>query len=367
MKSEWDFGTVIGLVSGVICIFVAMVWPEGDTPIIIPTEGGGFRWEQLGWFFQPQSVFIVVGGVLCATLVNYPLKAVLGLGKVFKNVILSEKFDFTGMIDNIVVLAEKSRKDGLLSLESGLSEIDSVFLRNGVELAINERDSSRLRIRDPNATFTVGSSVKTTALADLANLVIDGNGTFNVPELTTKTINITSSGTQVSASGDLTLTTELEVNSGTTFNANTNTIAAKNVDVNGGTLDLRNSTLNFYTGASDVWAMTSTSTLTTGNTTVTGANAGTPAGTPIYMPTSNASSSNFEIVGDVDLLVSYGETDLTVIGSVTNCTKNSDASIIRQWHHTLDTQQLLDADEAGDDDLRLTKPALDNALELMTK
>ena len=145
MKSEWDFGTVIGLVSGVICIFVAMVWPEGDTPKIIPTEGSGFRWEQLAWFFQPQSVFIVVGGVLCATLVNYPLKAALGLGKVFKNVILSEKFDFTGMIDNIVVLAEKSRKDGLLSLESGLSEIDSVFLRNGVELAINERDSSRLR------------------------------------------------------------------------------------------------------------------------------------------------------------------------------------------------------------------------------
>jgi len=145
MKSEWDFGTVIGLVAGVICIFVAMVWPEGDTPTIIPTEGSGFRWEQLGWFFQPQSVFIVVGGVLCATLVNYPLKAVLGLGKVFKNVILSEKFDFTGMIDNIVVLAEKSRKDGLLSLEAGLSEIDSVFLRNGVELAINERDSSRLR------------------------------------------------------------------------------------------------------------------------------------------------------------------------------------------------------------------------------
>ena len=145
MKSEWDFGTVIGLLAGIICIFVAMVWPEGDTVIIIPTEGKGFRWEQLAWFFQPQSVFIVVGGVLCATLVNYPLKAVLSLGSVFKNVILSEKFDFTGMIDNIVVLAEKARKDGLLSLEAGLNDIDSVFLRNGVELAINERDSSRLR------------------------------------------------------------------------------------------------------------------------------------------------------------------------------------------------------------------------------
>ena len=145
MKSEWDFGTVIGLIAGIICILVAMIWPEGDPTEIIPTEGKGFRWEQLSWFFQPQSVFIVVGGVLCATLVNYPLKAVLNLRIVFKNVILSEKFDFTGTINKIVVLAEKSRKDGLLSLEAGLDDIESVFLRNGVELAINERDSNRLR------------------------------------------------------------------------------------------------------------------------------------------------------------------------------------------------------------------------------
>ena len=145
MKSEWDFGTAIGLTAGIICILVAMVWPEGDPTEIIPTEGKGFRWEQLSWFFQPQSVFIVVGGVLCATLVNYPLKAVLNLRIVFKNVILSEKFDFTGTINKIVVLAEKSRKDGLLSLEAGLDDIESVFLRNGVELAINERDSNRLR------------------------------------------------------------------------------------------------------------------------------------------------------------------------------------------------------------------------------
>ena len=145
MKSEWDFGTVIGLIAGIICILVAMIWPEGDPTKLIPTEGKGFRWEQLSWFFQPQSVFIVVGGVLCATLVNYPLKAVLNLRIVFKNVILSEKFDFTGTINKIVVLAEKSRKDGLLSLEAGLDDIESVFLRNGVELAINERDSNRLR------------------------------------------------------------------------------------------------------------------------------------------------------------------------------------------------------------------------------
>jgi chemotaxis protein MotA len=145
MKSQFDFGTIIGLVAGLLCIFVSMIWPEVDRGDIVLSKGDSWRFEQLIWFYQPQSVFIVLGGVISATLVNYPIKAVINMGNVFKNVVLSEKFDFTGTIDKIVVLAEKSRKDGLLSLEAGLKDIESVFLRNGIELAINERDSNRLR------------------------------------------------------------------------------------------------------------------------------------------------------------------------------------------------------------------------------
>ena len=76
---------------------------------------------------------------------------------------------------------------------------------------------------------------------------------------------------------------------------------------------------------------------------------------------------DLEIVADVANLDCKSGTDMTVVGSVAGCSFEDSTANIRQWHHTLDTQQLLDADEAGDDDLRLTKPALDNALELMTK
>ncbi len=145
MKSQFDFGTIVGLVAGLFCIFISMIWPEVDRGDIVLSTGDSWRFEQLIWFYQPQSVFIVLGGVISATLVNYPIKAVINMGSVFKNVVLSEKFDFTGTIDKIVILAEKSRKDGLLSLEAGLKDIESVFLRNGIELAINERDSNRLR------------------------------------------------------------------------------------------------------------------------------------------------------------------------------------------------------------------------------
>ena len=72
------------------------------------------------------------------------------------------------------------------------------------------------------------------------------------------------------------------------------------------------------------------------------------------------------MVGDVKWLDIASGGDLTVIGAVIDCSLADSTANIRQWHHTLDTQQLLDADSAGDDDLRLTKPALDNAHELMT-
>jgi len=200
--------------------------------------------------------------------------------------------------------------------------------------------------------FSFGGSADLTGLNSIR--CTHTSGTIEIPAVTTKFIRAEGNGGTTKATGNLTLTTELQVDAGATFNANTNTINVKNTDVNGGTLDLRNSTLNFYTGASDTWTMSSTSTLTTGNTTVTGDSTKTPTNIP------ESAGGGFEIVGDVSNLDVTG--DLTVIGSVTNCTGN-----IRQFHHTLDTQQLLDADEAGDDDLRLTKPALDNALELMTK
>ena len=191
---------------------------------------------------------------------------------------------------------------------------------------------------------------------------LEHSGSTNIPELTTPRLLLDSTATAV-ATGDVTITTELEVNSGTTFNANGNTIAAKIVDVNDGTLNLSNSTMSFHTQTSDEFNLTSDSTLTTGNTTLTGYSAASP--TNMYCP-DTGSAGNFEVVGDVSNFKLQGLSDLTVIGSVTDCTMATSTAIIRQWHHTLDTQQLLDADSAGDDDLRLTKPALDNAHELMT-
>ncbi len=124
-----DLGTIIGLLSGTAIIIIGILLSGGD----------------LFWFTQFNALIIVLGGTLAATLVNLPIHAVGNLFAILKNVFTDEVYDYKTTIDEIVLKAEKARKNGLLSLETDLSSIQSVFLRNGLELAINEKESSRLR------------------------------------------------------------------------------------------------------------------------------------------------------------------------------------------------------------------------------
>ena len=125
----------------------------------------------------------------------------------------------------------------------------------------------------------------------------------------------------------------------------------------GGTFDLRNTTVTMTGTTSSTNLHDPNSTLITGNTTIIGHISGSNK-----TNWTSPAAAGHEIVGNVSNLDFQAGNDLTIVGSVTNCTGEG----FRQWHHTLDTQQLLDADEAGDDDLRLEKPNLDNANELQT-
>ena len=124
-----DFGTLIGLLAGVGIVTVGII------------AGGG----NIYWFMNFNSLLIVVGGTLAATMVNLPINAVSNVFNILKNVFKGEDYDYGGVIDEIVQKATKARKDGLLSLESELPTIRDGFFKNGIELAINERDAKRLR------------------------------------------------------------------------------------------------------------------------------------------------------------------------------------------------------------------------------
>ena len=127
--SKTDFGTLIGLLTGVGIIVLGII------------TGGG----KLYWFINLNSILIVIGGTFAATMVNLPMKAVTNIFSIVKNVFKGEDYDYGGVIDEVVLKATKARKDGLLSLEADLGKMRDGFFKNGIELAINERDAKRLR------------------------------------------------------------------------------------------------------------------------------------------------------------------------------------------------------------------------------
>ncbi len=128
-ESTTDFGTLIGLLAGIGIVTVGII------------AGGG----NIYWFMNFNSLLIVVGGTFAATMVNLPIKAVSNVFNILKNVFKGEDYNYSGVIDEIVQKATKARKDGLLSLESDIPKIRDGFFKNGIELAINERDAKRLR------------------------------------------------------------------------------------------------------------------------------------------------------------------------------------------------------------------------------
>ena len=124
-----DLGTLIGLLAGIGIIIIGIV------------SAGG----KIAWFWNFNSILIVLGGTFAATMVNLPLKAVTNIFNILKNVFSAEDYNYTGIIEEVVIKATKARKDGLLALEADLSRMEDGFFKNGIELAINERDTKRLR------------------------------------------------------------------------------------------------------------------------------------------------------------------------------------------------------------------------------
>ncbi|MCK4304451.1 MAG: MotA/TolQ/ExbB proton channel family protein [Candidatus Eisenbacteria sp.] len=121
-----DLATLIGIVAGMMLIGSAI--GMGPAPVA---------------FVNIPSVLIVVGGASAATLIRFPLKVVLTTFKVASNAFKDKVNTPFALIRKIVELAEKSRRDSLLSLEN--VPIDDAFLKKGIQLCVDGTEPEVLR------------------------------------------------------------------------------------------------------------------------------------------------------------------------------------------------------------------------------
>lgn len=96
-------------------------------------------------FWDTNSVIIVVGGTIAATMVAYPLDRVKNIPKVLKTLSRKSNLSADDIIQSLVGYAEKARREGLLALEDDVAKMSEPFLQKGVQLIVDGTDPELVR------------------------------------------------------------------------------------------------------------------------------------------------------------------------------------------------------------------------------
>ena len=125
-----DFATIIGLVLA----FGA---------VILSAFLGDLEFKTL---LQPSAIILVIGGTFGATLISFPLRTFLnGFVGGFRTAFREPVYHEREIIATLVSFAEKARREGLLALENEAAALEDEFMRKGIQLVIDGRDTDIIR------------------------------------------------------------------------------------------------------------------------------------------------------------------------------------------------------------------------------
>lgn len=109
---------------------------------------GGYMIEggNVGNLINIPGILIVIGGTFGAVFIAFPLANVIGMPKFAMNAIFNKlTVHAEHMSKQLVEMADKARREGLLSLEEEAQGIDDPFAKKGLMLMIDGTDPDALR------------------------------------------------------------------------------------------------------------------------------------------------------------------------------------------------------------------------------
>lgn len=77
-------------------------------------------------------LMIVFGGTIGIALIAFPFKNIKRIPAALKMIIIPKKHDYAQLVDMLCDVANKARKDGLLSLEAEADKISDTFIKRGL-------------------------------------------------------------------------------------------------------------------------------------------------------------------------------------------------------------------------------------------
>ncbi|MEU4427865.1 motility protein A [Actinoplanes sp. NPDC024001] len=123
-----DLATIIGVALGLGIVFLVQI-VEGGSPASI------MLWP---------SMLLVFGGGFAAAMTGGVMKDTAAFGAQLKKGFTNKVTPPAQLLDNVVKLAERARREGLLALEDAVKTVEHPFLKRGLQLAIDGTDPDEL-------------------------------------------------------------------------------------------------------------------------------------------------------------------------------------------------------------------------------
>ncbi|WP_191014686.1 motility protein A [Treponema zioleckii] len=124
-----DIASIIGYVGGAAMIVMSVM-----------TSGG-----TLGGIIDIPSAAMTIGGSIFALFIVAPLGDMLNFFKVYGRIFKTFEYGEKTLIQNMVNLSEKARREGILALEEGLDDLDNKFMKEGLRMVVDGTDGNVIR------------------------------------------------------------------------------------------------------------------------------------------------------------------------------------------------------------------------------
>jgi chemotaxis protein MotA len=95
---------------------------------------GGFIYEKgsVASLWQVSAFMIVFGGTIGIAFIAFPLNYIKRIPAALKLIMFHKKHDYKKIVDMLCDVANKARKDGLLSLEAEAENVQDLFIKKGL-------------------------------------------------------------------------------------------------------------------------------------------------------------------------------------------------------------------------------------------
>ncbi len=124
-----DIFLLLGIILGLISVIVGMIVKGANVLVLL----------------NPAAAIIIFVGIIAAVINSYPSNEIKKIPKLFAILFKNNSHDASATINQIIEMANIARREGILSLEKTVHNLDNPFLKKGLEMVVDGLPAEQVR------------------------------------------------------------------------------------------------------------------------------------------------------------------------------------------------------------------------------